>query len=164
MMISGPRNLHYDSVLFMDSEIVKIGQFPGPEIISKWWFLGPEHFIMALAQFWPQISSKWDYFWPQKSSIWPIDPISEAHRFKINIPKWWHGTSMVTLCYPYGPSITCVCHPRGQPVYSCIPTHSGGGGNLGRWKKNIRLHREDLNTEIILAVALLMAVLALFIR
>ena len=91
----------------------------------------------------------------------------EAHWFKIQHHKMklhgGHVTSMVTLCYPYGPSITCVCHPRGQPVYSCIPTHRGGGGNLGKWNKNT-IHREDFNTEIILAVALFMAVLAFFIR
>ena len=41
MMISGPRNLHYNSALFLDPEIIKMGQFLGQESIRKWWFLGP---------------------------------------------------------------------------------------------------------------------------
>ena len=33
-MISGTINLHYDSALFMDPEIVKMGRFLGPESTS----------------------------------------------------------------------------------------------------------------------------------
>ena len=34
IMIYGPINLHYDSALFMDPEIVKMGQFLGPKNIA----------------------------------------------------------------------------------------------------------------------------------
>lgn len=73
---------------------------------------------------------------------------------------------MVSLCFPYGSPITCVCDPRGH-VYNCFPTDTKGkmasyrapevGGGRGGGKGG------DQRTEIVLATTALVAVVALFL-
>lgn len=86
-------------------------------------------------------------------------------------------SKMVSLCFPYGSPITCVCDPRGH-VYNCFPTdtkggkmgsfHGGGdqrrqaelGGKIGAGRGMVV---EDQRTEIVLATTALVAVVALFL-
>jgi len=78
---------------------------------------------------------------------------------------------MVSLCFPYGSPITCVCDPRGH-VYNCFPTdtkgkmasyratEAGGGASIGGRAGG---RGGDQRTEIVLATTALVAVVALFL-
>jgi len=78
---------------------------------------------------------------------------------------------MVSLCFPYGSPITCVCDPRGH-VYNCFPTdtkgkmasyrapENGGGNSIGGRTGG---KGGDQRTEIVLATTALVAVVALFL-
>ena len=85
MLICGFINRHYDSADIPGPEIFNMRWFLAQEIVQKWWFLGPENYIMALQDFgpqkasfcddiWAQKTSFWDDFWAQKSSLWPREP------------------------------------------------------------------------------------------
>ena len=47
MMISGPRNRHYDSADILGPEIFNMRWFLSQEIVKKLWFMSPENFIMT---------------------------------------------------------------------------------------------------------------------
>jgi len=78
---------------------------------------------------------------------------------------------MVSLCFPYGSPITCVCDPRGH-VYNCFPTdtkgkmasyrspEAGRGTSIGGRSGG---RGGDQRTEIVLATTALVAVVALFL-
>ena len=48
MIISGPRNRHNDSADILGPKLFNMRWFLALEIVQKWWFLGPENFIMTL--------------------------------------------------------------------------------------------------------------------
>ena len=88
MIISVPRNCHYDSADILGPEIFNMRWFLAQEIVQKWWFLGPENFIMTLQDFWPKKLSFWDDFWPQKLSRWTYIPLG--------LTMCWGYISMIT--------------------------------------------------------------------
>ena len=75
----------------------------------------------------------------------------------------------LSVCHPYGMSITCVCDTQGK-VVNCFPTIRTGvkgeevqerkGGRKG--EKSVAM--EDNITEILLATTALVAVIAFFVR
>ena len=71
----------------------------------------------------------------------------------------------MTVCYPYGRSIACVCRAHEQ-VVNCFPTleMERRRSEQERLQGDSRSKVVDNNTEILLAATALVAVIALFLR
>ena len=78
------------------------------------------------------------------------------------------GQTILSVCYPYSKTITCVCDIQGQ-VVNCFPTKGRGfkdntiGRVGGAREENLSLAMEDNITEILLATTTLVAVIAFFL-
>ena len=74
----------------------------------------------------------------------------------------------LSVCHPYGMSITCVCDKQGK-VVNCFPSMGEGmkgrlEGREGGGREERDLSMEDNITEILLATTALVAVIAFFVR
>ena len=74
----------------------------------------------------------------------------------------------MSVCYPYGRTIACVCNSHDQ-VINCFPTLEMGrerddGGRVGGGRGEKGRQIKDNQTEILLAATALVAVTALFLR
>ena len=74
----------------------------------------------------------------------------------------------MTVCYPYGRAIACVCNLHDQ-VINCFPTlemekKRGVVGRQGSMAMDKFREMKDNHTEILLAATALVATIALFLR
>ena len=74
----------------------------------------------------------------------------------------------LSVCHPYGMTITCVCDTQDR-VVNCFPSLEKGvkgevEGREGGGRKEKSLSMEDNITEILLATTALVAVIAFFLR
>ena len=80
-----------------------------------------------------------------------------------------HLSNQLSVCHPYGMTITCVCDAQGK-VVNCFPTiRTGVKGEEVQERKGGRkgetsVAMEDNITEILLATTALVAVIAFFVR
>ena len=69
----------------------------------------------------------------------------------------------LSVCHPYGMSITCVCDKQGK-VVNCFPSMGEGMKGQVEGREERDLSMEDNITEILLATTALVAVIAFFVR
>ena len=74
----------------------------------------------------------------------------------------------MSVCYPYGRAIACVCNSHDK-VVNCFPTLEMEKkrevvGRQGSMANNMAREMKDNHTEILLAATALVATIALFLR